>query len=420
MIPTQFDYAAPDSLKEALQLLTNNKGAVILAGGHRLLTEMKLRRMSPPMLVDLRKIQELHGIDYNSDGSLRIGAMTTYAEIAAFKDIRESYQALAEAAGDIGDVQIRNTGTIGGNLAFGNPGADLPAAMLALEATINTVGPNGDRTIPIDGFFIGSFETELAAGEIMTSINLPAPKAGAVSAYEKLKNPANGDAIYGIAARFVLAAGESAVTAATVHAASLAKVIVKIPNEEARQEFLSKPVITIGRGSSNTIQIVSPTVSGKHAQIDLTRDGYTITDLNSTNGTYVNNEHLEPGQPHLLTSNDVIRFSKEAEDAATMTYIGPSGFMAEMDEEPVEEETVISDCRIAVTGATSHAMRLRDVESAITGKQASAENIATAVKQAGEGLLSDCLSDLYASAEYRAYLTEALAERVLLRAAGIG
>lgn len=121
--------------------------------------------------------------------------------------------------------------------------------------------------------------------------------------------------------------GEAAQAADTVHGGSLAKIIVSIPGEESREEFLSKAITTLGRRSSNMIQVMSPIVSGEHLKIELTRQGHTVTDLNSTNGTYVNGKRLAPGQPHLLTSNDIIRFNDALGNSASLTYIAPSGFV---------------------------------------------------------------------------------------------
>jgi pSer/pThr/pTyr-binding forkhead associated (FHA) protein len=120
--------------------------------------------------------------------------------------------------------------------------------------------------------------------------------------------------------------GAAAQAADTVHGGSLAKIIVQIPGEETHEEFLSKTVTTLGRRSSNTIQVMSPIVSGEHLKIELTRQGHTVTDLNSTNGTYVNGKRLTPGQPHLLASHNIIRFSDALGNSASLIYIAPSAF----------------------------------------------------------------------------------------------
>src|SRR5690242_14967822 len=181
MIPSQFEYAAPATLNEALALLSKNPDAKALAGGHSLLPVMKLRLSSPSMLVDLRKIGELRGVSAHN-GGWRIGAMTTHAQIASNSDL-QGYQALIDATSIIGDAQVRNRGTIGGSLAHADPAADMPAVVLALDATINATGPNGARSISVDQFFEGLMATALAEGEIITSVDLPALAAGTSSAY---------------------------------------------------------------------------------------------------------------------------------------------------------------------------------------------------------------------------------------------
>jgi carbon-monoxide dehydrogenase medium subunit len=201
MFPAQFEYAAPENVGEAISLLKGNADAKVLAGGQSLLSDMKLRRASPAMLVDLRKIQELRGVKHGEkDGGLRIGAMTTCAEIAGDKYLAEKYHALAEAATCVGDPQIRNRATIGGNLAYGDPASDLAAAALALEATIRTLGPSGVREIPADHFFLDAFKTVLEQSEVMISVDLQPAVEAMGSAYQRVTNHASQHAIAGVAA----------------------------------------------------------------------------------------------------------------------------------------------------------------------------------------------------------------------------
>jgi carbon-monoxide dehydrogenase medium subunit len=282
MILAPVEYAAPQSLDEAVALLKKNTGARILGGGHSLLTEMKLQRISPPMLVDLRNIQALRGIARRSDGGLRIGAMTTLVEIAEEKDIQERYAALAEAAKSTSDPQIRNCSTLGGNLAYGDPAADLPAALLVFEATLNIFAPRGTRTIRADEFIAQSLKTGLATDEIITSFDLASVAVSTDSAYEKITNRATGGAICGVA----------------------------------------------------------------------------VNAMRASDGT-------------------------------------------------------LGACRVAVTGATKHAMRLPAVEAALKGKQPTAETLAAA-DWVGEE--QNFISDLASSAEYRAHLTRVLTKRALTRA----
>jgi carbon-monoxide dehydrogenase medium subunit len=197
MIPAEFEYAAPTTLEEALRLLNDRQDdAKILAGGHSLIPLMKLRLTRPGLLIDLRRVAELRGTTQAGD-RLQIGAMTTHAELAASAVVRQQSPALSQAANEIGDRQVRARGTIGGSLAHSDPAADLPAVMLALDAEIVVRSANGERTIPVDSFFTGLFETALSPNELITQIRV---RAMARSAYAKYPNPASHYAIAGVAA----------------------------------------------------------------------------------------------------------------------------------------------------------------------------------------------------------------------------
>lgn len=199
MMPAAFTYAAPATVAEALALLREHPGARLMAGGQSLLSLMKLRAASPPMVVDLGRIPGLSYIREEGE-HLAIGAMTTHTEIAASALVQLKARALAEAAEAIGDLQVRNRGTIGGSLAHADPAADYPAAFLALEGSAVVQGTLGARTIPADGFFTGLFATALTPGEILTEIRIPLKPAITGSAYRKMKHPASGFAVVGAAA----------------------------------------------------------------------------------------------------------------------------------------------------------------------------------------------------------------------------
>ena len=207
MIPAQFEYAAPDSVNEAITLMKHSQGARILAGGHDLLPQLKLRRLSPALLIDLRNIPDLDGIIQDDGGdSARIGAMSTCATIAGDEWVKGNAGALAEAAASMGDAQVRNWATIGGNLAYGHPAADLPPAALVLEAIIQVSGPDGQRTLTADQFFLNAYQTALHESEIITSIDFSAPFGKSSSVYEKFRIPSNNYPLCGVAARVDLAA----------------------------------------------------------------------------------------------------------------------------------------------------------------------------------------------------------------------
>lgn len=187
MIPPSFDYHAPRSLGEALSLLSSlGSEAKLLAGGHSLLPMMKLRFAQPAHLIDLNGIPDLRGIR-EEGGNLVIGAMTTEAELLASPTVRNKVPLLAEGAASIADPQVRNKGTIGGDISHGDPGNDHPALMMALDASFVLTGPKGQRTVKADGYFLGLFSTQLAADEILTQIRIPIPAAGTGWSYQKLK-----------------------------------------------------------------------------------------------------------------------------------------------------------------------------------------------------------------------------------------
>jgi carbon-monoxide dehydrogenase medium subunit len=286
MIPVQFDYVAPTNIDEAVGLLAKTQGARTLAGGQSLLTDLKRRSLSTPVLVDLRRIGGLKGIAYQgSDGPLHIGAMTTCDEIASFPGLAPCHLALADAVRAISDQQIRNRATIGGSLAYNHPAADLPAVALALEGTVHTASASGGGSMSAEDLLSGAFQTALRPAELIVSVDLPVQAGPSGSAYEKFKNEASGYAICGVA-----------------------------------------------------------------AMIRATSDG------------------------------------------------------------------AVDRCRVVLTGAAGHAVRLRKVEAALEGQEAAPESIAAAAQSIRKEGLS-FVSDIHASAEYRAHLAEVLTQRALARAA---
>lgn len=197
MFPTQFDYHRPGSVAEAVSLLQQNPDAKILAGGHSLLPVMKMRLAAPAALIDIGRIADLKGISLNG-ATLTIGATATYHEIANSDAVKQAAPLLALAAAQIGDRQVRYRGTIGGNISHADPASDLPATMLALDATLHIAGPNGSRTVKATDFFVDLMTTSLGMDELLAQIEIPAQTGGA--AYEKFEHPASGYALCGAAA----------------------------------------------------------------------------------------------------------------------------------------------------------------------------------------------------------------------------
>ena len=187
MIPGAFDYRCPKTVDEAVKLLATPDSR-ILAGGHSLLPMMKLRFAEPARLIDINRIEELKGITEERDrDAIRIGAMTTEAELIASPLINARVPLLAEAARQIADPQVRNRGTLGGDAVHGDPGNDHPAVLIALGASYVLRGPKGERSVAADGFYLGTFMTQMEADEILTAVVVPVPPAGSGHAYCKLK-----------------------------------------------------------------------------------------------------------------------------------------------------------------------------------------------------------------------------------------
>ncbi len=223
-----FNFQRPTSVRQAVNLLAKNSEAKLLAGGHSLIPVMKLRLASPPMLIDLSKVEGLSGVELKGR-SIVIGAMTTHADVANSKIVRDNLPGLAAVPASIGDPHVRQVGTIGGSLANDDPNADYPAACLGLGATIVT----SKRKIPADEFFKGMFETALAPDEIITKVQFPIAKK---AAYQKFKHPASGFALVGV---FVSKRG-SEIRVAVTGAGSNGVFRVKAFEEALKKRFAAK------------------------------------------------------------------------------------------------------------------------------------------------------------------------------------
>ena len=213
MIPAKCDYYRARNLEEAVALLGRHENAKLLAGGHSLIPLMKLRLAHPSALVDIGRIADLKGICRDGD-SVHIGALTTHAEIAASEVLAHHCPLLAEAAARIGDPQVRNKGTLGGNIAHADPASDPPAVLMATGATIKILGADGEREVAAADFFLGLLHTECAASEVITGVRVPAHGAATGSAYLKVEHPASGYAVCGAAAVMTIESG--ALTAGTL------------------------------------------------------------------------------------------------------------------------------------------------------------------------------------------------------------
>lgn len=237
MYPSSFEYHRASSVADALAMMEQYGGdAKVLAGGHSLLPIMKLRFATPAHLIDIGRIASLEGIT-ESAGTIAIGAMTRHVDVASSAVIAKSLPAVSEAAAGIGDVQVRNRGTIGGSLAHADPGADLPAVMVALGAQIVATGKSGDRTIAAEAFFTDTFATSLRAGELITQVRIPVPAKGSGTAYAKYADPASGYAVVGVAALVTVVGGT--VTAARVAMTGVSSRAMRLAAVEAA--LIGKP-----------------------------------------------------------------------------------------------------------------------------------------------------------------------------------
>jgi aerobic carbon-monoxide dehydrogenase medium subunit len=178
MLLREVGYARPATVEEAVSLLAAHDGARALAGGQTLLNVMKARAASPEVLVDLADLDDLRTIGFSSDGLLELGAMVTYAQLVASSEVEVARPILAEVAATIGDVQVRNRGTVGGNVCVADPTNHLPPLLAALDASFTIRGESGERTVGADEFFLGVYATAVGEGELLTKVSVP-PSSGA-------------------------------------------------------------------------------------------------------------------------------------------------------------------------------------------------------------------------------------------------
>src|SRR5438874_2926812 len=176
MLLREVEYARPTSVQEAVRLLAEQDGARALAGGQTLINVMKSRAASPDVLVDLNRLEELKGIARGPDGTVTIGAMATYSDVMASAEAR-ARPILGEVCAQIADVQVRNRGTIGGNVCSNDPTNHLPPLMVALEATMHILGQDGERAVPAEEFFLGVYMTAAGPGELLTKVTVPPGKS---------------------------------------------------------------------------------------------------------------------------------------------------------------------------------------------------------------------------------------------------
>lgn len=231
MYPDTFEYFPAESVDHAVELSEEHadKDVEFLAGGHSLIPTMKSRLANPDVIIDLNGLDELADIEPNGDRT-RIGALTRYVDVVNSESLSRDAAVIAEAAANIADVQVRNMGTVGGNIAHADPASDLPAAVLAAGATITAKGPDGERTIDADDFFVGIYETALEEEEVLTYVDVPHAGKSDRDTYIKKSHPASGYAAVGIAVR--LRTDEGLITSARVAATGVLDHAIRLKEVE--------------------------------------------------------------------------------------------------------------------------------------------------------------------------------------------
>ena len=250
MIPTEFDYKRASTMDEAIAMLQASGGeGKFIAGGHSLVPLMKLRLSEPGVLIDIARIPNLSGIK-EKDGKLEVGATTTHNAVATSELLRRLCPVIAEAAGEIGDPQVRNRGTLGGSLAHSDPAADYPAVMVALDAEIHLKGPGGWRAVKANDFFQGMFTVDMAEDELIVGVQFAPVKT---AAYAKLHQKASHYAIVGVCAVLDVSGGtitsaRIGLTGASTHAQRLPEVEAALAGKPLNQATIDAAAALAGTG----------------------------------------------------------------------------------------------------------------------------------------------------------------------------
>ena len=272
MFAADFEYRKAGSIAEAVQLLSDNPGAKILAGGHSLIPLMRFRLARPEVVIDIGGIANIKGITISGD-TINIGALTTHAEIASSADVQRANGLLAEAAGGIGDPAVRNRGTIGGNLAHADPASDWATVLTALGATVSAQGPAGSRTIAVADLIEDAFATVLGENELITTVSVPVLAANQRAEYAKMAHPASFYAVVGGAV--VVTMDGDRCTAASVAVGGLTPRPVKAP---AVEQALSGTTLTMDSIADATARLGDDLSA---AGVDIIGDVFASADFRS-------------------------------------------------------------------------------------------------------------------------------------------
>jgi carbon-monoxide dehydrogenase medium subunit len=258
MYAAEFDYHKADSVADAVQLLGAHQGAKLIAGGHSLIPLLKLRLSRPTTLVDIGRIDDLKGISVN-DGTIHIGALATHGEIAGSSAVQNACGIAAEAAGGIGDTQVRNRGTIGGNVVHADPASDWGTVLTALNASFQIAGTS-NRTVSAGDFFEGVFSTTLGENEILTGIDLPVLAPNQHAEYAKMAHPATGFAVVGAAV--VVTVTDGRCSAASIVVGGLVPSPLRVTSVEQALIGQELTADTIAAASENVAKDVGDNAMG--------------------------------------------------------------------------------------------------------------------------------------------------------------
>lgn len=258
----QFDYYYPDTIEEALSLLRKHKdGAMAMAGGTDLIVNMKLKKLKPKVVIDLKGIKGLNRIYFSKRNGLRAGALTTLTDLHTSRAVRDNYPFLAQAAGEVGSVQVRNRATLGGNLCNASPAADTGPPLIVMSAAARIRGPRRERTVPMDQFFTGPGTTVLNPGEVLIQVEAPAMKPRSGGAYIKLGvRRAMEIALLGVAAMVSLDGKSGTVKDARIALGAVAPTIIRAHKAEelVKGTALEESVLVeAGRAASRSTKPIS-------------------------------------------------------------------------------------------------------------------------------------------------------------------
>ena len=440
MYTPEFDYHKAGSVAEAIELLGSHPDARLLAGGHSLIPLMRLRLARPATLIDIGGVAELKGISINGD-TIRIGALTTHGEIASSHAMRNANPLMAEAANGIGDPQVRNRGTIAGNIAHADPASDWGTVLTALEASIEVQGPNGSRTVAVEDFFQGPFTTALADNEVITAIQVPA-----LSSHVHNGDHGHGHEEPAAAAHDHGHPHEEPVAAAHDHGHPHEEPAAAAhdhghPHEEPAaaahdhghpHEEPAAAAHDHGHGHPHEEPAAAahdhghdhPHEEPAAAAHDHGHDHPHEEPAAAAHDHGHGHPHEEPaaaeaqdhGHEHGPSLADIHgevgEYAKMAHPASFYPVVGGAVIIT-------VENSRCTAARIAVGGLVPKPLRARSVEAALTGKELTEANISEAVSHLADDLGDDIIGDIFASAEYRRVMAPVEVKHALYHAIGL-